>query len=294
MEETIELPKGYLLMDTVCLLNYIQGKSPDNFDYKQVEEYVRDKKWWIVITLETLYESIQACTDVTFIRRRREQMLGIENLWVADPRGLLSEYHLAPVNVCLDLFLDEAVGLPTLEDNKRQDAKDYLSYKVEGFVWEIISISKILDENKRGVKTYANNSEFNDMIAEAYWKREDNNPYTWGKMVKQYKAFLKLEPKRTTDVMVEERTKGASGVNMHMFKKLVADWFRNGSGKKMMNTLIDYSNLALLNAKGAEGWVYITEEDKFVEYILDSKEETLATRRFYEQYYLKKRRVRDL
>ena len=66
MEETIELPKWYLLMDTVCLLNYIQGKSPDNFDYKQVEKFVRDKGWWMVITLETLYESIQACTDVTF------------------------------------------------------------------------------------------------------------------------------------------------------------------------------------------------------------------------------------
>jgi hypothetical protein len=67
MEETIELPKGYLLMDTVCLLNYIQGKSPDKFDYKQVEEYVHDKGWWIVITPNTLYESIQRCTDIEFI-----------------------------------------------------------------------------------------------------------------------------------------------------------------------------------------------------------------------------------
>ena len=64
MEETVELPNGYLLMDTVCLLNYIQGKSSNNFDYKQVEKYVRDKGWWMVITPNTLYECIQCCTDI--------------------------------------------------------------------------------------------------------------------------------------------------------------------------------------------------------------------------------------
>lgn len=374
MEDTIELPNGYMLMDTVCLLNYIEGKSPDIFDYKQVEKYVRDKGWWIVITPNTLYESVQCCTDIEFIRKRWQEITKVENLWVVDVKGILSkEYHFVPAKVCLDWisfspdvmrlrlfgqkryelrlkvyeslydriivmaeliayiylvitergedgtypkdfdwwvrlifgyfrnkpqlrmeltrFLAQAVGLPTIDDKKRLDAKDYMGSCLEYMVTEIIHISRIQYEHHIGINPYADNNEFNDRIVEKYWEMEKVNPYPRKVMAKRYnKEFLKMEPKRTIDVLVEEKTRQYPEMLRHMYKKLVADWFSGGIGKPFMNTLIDYDNMHFLNTKGVNDWVYITEEDKFVDYILDSKEETLAaTRRFYEQYYLKKR-----
>ena len=374
MEETITLPNGFLLLDTVCLLNIIQRKPSDAFDYQAIQKYVSDKGWWMVITPNTLYESIQRCTNIKYIRERWQEITTIENLWVVDVKGILNkEYHFVPAKVCLDWisfspdlmrlrifaqkrhelrimvyeslydriiviaeliayiylliterqkdgsypkdfdwwvrlifgyfrnkpqlkseltrFLEQAEGLPTLDKKKGLDAKDYMGSCLEYMVAEIISISKILYDNHTGINLYADNNEFNHRIVEKYWEIEKQNPYPRKKMVECYKDILKKEPQRTIDVLVDEKTKQYPEMLRHMYKKLITDWFSPcGIGKPFMNTLIDYDNMHFLNTKGVNDWVYITEEDKFVDYILDSKEDTLAaTRRFYEQYYLKKK-----
>lgn len=47
--EINEHPSGYLIMDTCCFLNYIEGKRSDAFEYQEIKEFIEKNKLWLVM-----------------------------------------------------------------------------------------------------------------------------------------------------------------------------------------------------------------------------------------------------
>ena len=364
-------PSSYLVMDTCCFLNYIQGKSSDAFNYQKIEQFVKNNRWKLLITPDTLWESIQTCTQIERIKERREEMLRVGNLYVMNMGNVLNnEYALVPVKTCienigfnpdtlyllaqkrgvfrekvystlypkiitiaqliaivylticerkedgtysegfeyrkkevlryfknhhslkiyLERFLNAAQGLSYYDENgilqKPLDAKDYLKDELESMVKTIMIVSRVREEHRSGINPYANNSEFEERIYDGFMHMDDL--YKREDMRACYKAFLKAEPKRTADVIVEEIGIKGPELLQHMYKKLVMDWMSaNGLGKPLMNTIIDYSNMDFLFSPQTKDWVYITEEDKIIEELFSTHDpECEATRDFYKQFYL--------
>lgn len=373
MKEKSSLPKGFLLMDTNCLLNYIEGKPSKAFNYQKVNGHVRDHRWVVLITPYTLWESIQRCTEVNYIRERREKLLKSE-IWVVNVDGILSDtysfvsvadclkeicfssetlheyskkrsefrrkvyevlypkmitiaqiiafiyltiterkddgiypegfdYRLGAVmnyfknhpnlKVTLTIFLEKTQGLSyfgkdgTLQ--KPLDAKDYLKDELDEIIKMIIAISKVLEENRSGINPYDSDGEFNKRIITECSRIESDGSYRREDMVKCYKEFLKVESRRTADEIVDEIFMKGPEILLYMYKKLVTDWFTNGTGKQLINTIIDYSNMDFLFSPGVNNWVYLTEENKIVKALFSTSDEACdATRKFYKKFYLGK------
>ena len=80
---------------------------------------------------------------------------------------------------------------------------------------------------------------------------------------------------------------GYDTIFKHLYKKVLADWFEHqGSGKQLMNTIIDYVNTGMIESLKNVPVIYMTEEKKFVELIegLGDKKVKL-TQEFYKRYY---------
>lgn len=80
---TIEQPKGIVIMDTCCFLDYIEGNNR-YFNYEKIIQYIKDHKYWLVITSYTLYEVVQSILSVAQLRERRTQLLDSCDFWVLD------------------------------------------------------------------------------------------------------------------------------------------------------------------------------------------------------------------
>lgn len=89
--EINEHPSGYLIMDTCCFLNYIEGKRSDAFEYEEIKEFIERNKFWLVITPYTLYECIQSCVTEESIKQRGRKMLEAWEFWVLNINGLIGE-----------------------------------------------------------------------------------------------------------------------------------------------------------------------------------------------------------
>lgn len=84
----IDHPKGFLVMDTCCFIDYIEG-SNEHFDYSRIKTFIQEASYWVVITPYTLYEIIQKLNDVELIRKRRNELLAIGDFWVINMNKVL-------------------------------------------------------------------------------------------------------------------------------------------------------------------------------------------------------------
>lgn len=76
----------------------------------------------------------------------------------------------------------------------------------------------------------------------------------------------------------------------HLFKKVIVNWFLpGGQGKTLVNTIIDYVNLGVVEKLGKAPVIYMTEEKAFVDLALCIKDENFRlTQAFYKKYYKRK------
>ena len=86
-----EHPSGYLVMDTCCFLNYIEGKKSDAFDYDDIKKILHERNLWLVITPYTLYECIQSCVTEESLKQRGQAMLQAWDFWVLNINGLIGK-----------------------------------------------------------------------------------------------------------------------------------------------------------------------------------------------------------
>lgn len=366
-------PNGFLLMDTNCLLNYIGCKTSEAFDYSMLEEFVRNNGWVLLITPYSFWESIQRCTEVEHINRRRKELLSIDKLWVINVNEVFGnqysfvsaanllnnlcfksetirefgdrrsefrrkiyeilfpkiitiaqlvafiyltiterkddgsypdefDYRLGAVinyfkddhnlGVYLSLFLDQAQGLGYFGKDgtiqKPLDAKDYLKDEIEEIVIIILATSKVLEDHRRGINPYSDEGDFYFRINSECKRIKSEKLYTRAEMVKSYKAFLKVEPKRTVESIVEEIFMKGPMLPLNLYKKLISDWFASsGTGKQLFNTIIDYANMDFLFTSKGINLVYMTEEKKIIKELSSTKDEACnLTRDFYKQWYL--------
>lgn len=368
------LPKGFLLMDTNCLLSFIEGGLSDVFDYRSIEKTFIKNGWVLLITPYTLWEIIQRCVDLDFIKKRREELLS-KNIWVVNVEGVLNstnpflllsdilneicfnpntmheyadkrrefrikvyellfykiialtqiiafiyltiterkddgtyperfDYRLGAVinyfknhdnlKSYLTLFLRQADGLSYFDKNgilhKPLDAKDYLKDEIEELVIIIIATSKVLEDHRCGINTYSDEGEYYLRINNECKRIKSEGLYKRADMVKCYKAFLKVEPSRTIETIVEEIFMKGPDISLQMYIKLLSDWFTpSGTGKQLMNTLIDYTNTDILFTSGLNNIVYLTEEKKIIKALISTHDEACdASRVFYKKFYLGK------
>lgn len=102
------------------------------------------------------------------------------------------------------------------------------------------------------------------------------------------RAFLK---KNKGQVTIDQYVDGAlpeyDSIFKHLYKRVPSDWFeRNCAGKQLMNTIIDYANIGMVETIKGFPVIYMTEEKKFVELIMGLDEKRLKlTQEFYRRYY---------
>lgn len=111
--EINERPSGYLIMDTCCFLNYIEGERSDAFEYEEIKKFIERNKLWLVITPYTLYECIQSCVTEESIKQRGQKMLEAWEFWVLNINGLIGEpsFEFGP-----DFVFSLNVGVGPLKD----------------------------------------------------------------------------------------------------------------------------------------------------------------------------------
>lgn len=166
-----------------------------------------------------------------------------------------------------------------------EDAKDSLNKLIHDFAIQIMKVTKvIMDGEKMGVKF--NWGEFNDRIFTEMMKPEGY--YEEKEMRAKYKAFVKSQKNQVKlDNYVDNVLQGYDTIFKHLYKKVLSDWFEHqGSGKQLMNTIIDYVNTDTIESLKNYPVIYMTEEKKFVELIESLRgNKVKLTQEFYRRYF---------
>lgn len=87
-KEDIFRPNGFLVMDTCCFVDYIEGNNV-GLDYSRIKTFVMESSYWVVITPYTLYEIIQKLNSVPQIHKRLDDLMAIGDFWVINMNDLL-------------------------------------------------------------------------------------------------------------------------------------------------------------------------------------------------------------
>ena len=88
MPHKIKRPNGYLVMDSCCFIDYLEGNN-DEFDYQGIKSFIKENDYLLVITPYTLYELIQNLNTVTQIKKRRNDFLAAGDFWVVNLNKVL-------------------------------------------------------------------------------------------------------------------------------------------------------------------------------------------------------------
>ena len=145
-------------------------------------------------------------------------------------------------------------------------AKDSLSKLIHDFAIQIMKVTEvIMDGEKMGVKF--NWGEFNDRIFSEMMKPDGY--YTEKEMRVRYRAYVRRQKNKVKiENYVDNVLQGYDNIFKHLYKKVLSDWFEHqGSGKQLMNTIIDYVNTGTIESLKNIPVIYMTEEKKFVELI---------------------------
>lgn len=170
-------------------------------------------------------------------------------------------------------------------EKTQEDAKDSLSKLIHDFAVQILLVTKVIMDEKR-LNTKFSWGEFNDRIVKEHFRTA--GMYEAKEMRELGRAFLKKNKGLVTiDRYVDETLPEYDSIFKHLYKRVLSDWFeRNGAGKQLMNTIIDYANIGMVETIKGFPVIYMTEEKKFVELIMGLDEKKLKlTQEFYGRYY---------
>ena len=188
----------------------------------------------------------------------------------------------------LKSFLNQAIGVGYMDPDgsikKGIDAKEYLSVQLSEIINEILFISKIEQTSIiQGEKL--NDAEFNAKICAEYYSSK--GMYAREEMVKKYRHLIKRgKSVYTIERLLDEAMSKCDPIFKRFYYKAVIDWFsHNGIGKPLMNTLIDYVNLGVLEVDKRFSVIYMTEDKSIAKFALGVDQENIkATREFYKSY----------
>lgn len=189
------------------------------------------------------------------------------------------------------LFQNSAwVGIIEKDGNlyNSDDGKTHLSEFVQDMVIQILAVSYVMTDAHFKHEDLSL-GKFNDRVFSEYY-RLVTGQYERKKMVKMFKEFKqKNKQEFSIDSYVGGFFPKEKSVHIHLFKSVVNTWFSpNGAGKKLINTIIDYINLGVVELLQTKNVIYMTEEDAFVRLALTLEDDNLQmTKLFYQQYYKK-------
>ena len=173
-----EHPSGYLVMDTCCFLNYIEGKKSEAFDYDEVKEFLRKSNFWLVITPYTLYECIQSCVTEESLKRRGQAMLQVWEFWVLNINGLIGKdvsFEFGP-----DFVFSLNVGIGTSQEfvEKRNSFREKV---YQSLVPRLTLLAQIIAVIYLLIKEYDENGQYPrgfdyriNLITGKYFQKEPN------------------------------------------------------------------------------------------------------------------------
>lgn len=168
------------------------------------------------------------------------------------------------------------------------DGKTHLSEFVQDMVIQILAVSYVMTEAHFKHEDLSL-GKFNDRVFSEYYRLAAGQ-YDRKKMVKIFKEFKqKNKQEFSIDSYVGGFFPKEKSVHTHLFKSVVNTWFSpNGAGKKLINTIIDYINLGVVELLQTNNVIYMTEEDAFVRLALTLEDDNLQmTKLFYRQFYKK-------
>jgi len=171
---------------------------------------------------------------------------------------------------------------------KTWDAKDMFNEFLQSWAIQIIAVSKVILDEKLANEDL-DVGELNTRIVKELNKTVGR--YDRKTMVKQYKLFTKKHKKLLTiDSLVDQAIPDGDAVFNHLFKRVIGNWFLpGGQGKTLVNTIIDYVNLGVVERRGKAPVIYMTEEKTFVDLALSIKDDSFSlTQAFYKKYYKRK------
>ena len=200
----------------------------------------------------------------------------------------LSEYFLEQPNFRTQTYCffetPSRAGLTIIDGiltKTEEDAKDSLNWLIHSFAVQIMNVTRVIVGGGK-----MSMGELNHRIITENYKTADD--YDEKEMRDACKAFLKQHRNEITiKGYVDGALKGNDTIFKHLFKKVLTDWFLgNGAGRNLMNTVIDYVNVGVVESLEKFPVVYMTEEKKFVELIMGLKDKRLElTQAFYDRYY---------
>lgn len=144
-------------------------------------------------------------------------------------------------------------------EKTQEDAKDSLSKLIHDFAVQILLVTKVIMDEKR-LNTKFSWGEFNDRIVKEHFRTA--GMYEAKEMRELGRAFLKKNKGQVTiDRYVDETLPEYDSIFKHLYKRVLSDWFeRNGAGKQLMNTIIDYANIGMVETINGFPVIYMTEE----------------------------------
>lgn len=212
-------------------------------------------------------------------------------------RLITGEYFQKEPNFRMQLYSflqhPDRMGL-TMKDGtlaKTCDAKDKLNAYVQRWVIQIIAVSKVIVDEQLAKEDF-DITELNTRIVKEY--NNTVGQYDREKMVKRYKAFVKKHKNQLTiDSLVDQALPNGDAVFNHLFKKVIGNWFMpGGQGKTLVNTMIDYVNLGVVERLGQAPVIYMTEDGPFVDLALSMDDDSFKlTRAFYKDYYKRPKKM---
>ena len=171
---------------------------------------------------------------------------------------------------------------------KTWDFKEKLNEFIQDFVIQIIAVSKVITNEKLNNENL-DLGELNNRIFREYYTTVGQ--YERAKMVKLYKVFTKKTKHVVTiENIVDKAIPDGDAIFNHLFKKVIGNWFLpSGQGKTLVNTIIDYVNLGVVEKFGKAPVIYMTEDSPFVDLALNTDDACFnLTRLFYKKYYKKR------
>lgn len=165
------------------------------------------------------------------------------------------------------------------------DAKDYLKPFVDDMIIQILAVTNVqIDEVLSRKKVSF--GEFNARIANEYYRIKDLYPQEL--MARKYKEINKeTHGKFSINALLDSFLIQKAPIFKHLFKRVVNNWFQpQYGGKELMNTIIDYINMGMVEADRNKPLIYMTEEKGLNDYILSLNDESVrSTKEFYNRFY---------
>ena len=289
----------------VVNMNHLLGKDfsykygpnlVEELDFENLKLFLgrRNQLKWRYYSSQTpkirLLAQIIAIIYVLLTEMREDSMVSAETSWKCQYIDEALYDHRGVQNL-LELFYIKPGGLGYTEKDgvikKAKDAKDNLVEFVDEMANQMIALGNIHVEQLNTLK-YKSVAEYQQAVLAEQDRIRRERPYEKEQMRKRYVARKnnqndEFDPDKLMDMFF----KNQSTLLKEFYKLTVDAWFQKGSNlRKLGNSIIDFVNLDMLEAKSPVPLVYMTEEDLFIDLMNRVDDKCLnATKEFYKKFY---------